>query len=273
MLLLAVLALVYGTFCLLLYLNQEKLIYFPDSTVLLTPNSVGLEFREHWIETKDGERLHAWWLPSAEADAPIVLFLHGNAGNISHRMDSLRLFHELGLSTLIIDYRGYGLSSGRPGEPGTYQDAQAAYDFLQTHYRAAAQRLIIFGRSLGGGVATWLANHNACSGVIIESSFLSIPTMGQEIYPWMPIRWLSRIHYDNAARMASLSCPVLVIHSRDDDLVPFRHGQQLHALGASPKFFLEISGSHNSGFMTSQERYRNGLGAFLKTLNLSNQIR
>ncbi len=272
MVLLAVLALVYGTFCLLLYLNQEKLIYFPGPTVLLTPSSAGLEFREHWIETKDGERLHAWWLPSAEANAPIVLFLHGNAGNISHRMDSLRLFHELGLSTLIIDYRGYGLSSGRPDEPGTYLDAQAAYDFLQTHHSVAAQRLIIFGRSLGGGVATWLANHNACTGVIIESSFLSIPTMGQEIYPWMPIRWISRVHYDNAARMASLSCPVLVIHSRDDELIPFRHGQQLHALATSPKSFLEISGSHNSGFMASQEHYRNGLGAFLNSLNLSKPI-
>jgi fermentation-respiration switch protein FrsA (DUF1100 family) len=272
MILLAVLALVYGTFCLLLYLNQEKLIYFPDQTVLLTPNSVGLEYREHWIETTDGERLHAWWLPSTRVNAPVILFFHGNAGNISHRLESLRLFHELGLSTLIIDYRGYGLSSGRPSEAGTYHDAQAAYDFLQTHHNVAAQRLIIFGRSLGGGVATWLASHNACTGAIIESSFLSIPTMGQEIYPWMPIQWLSRIHYDNADRMTNLNCPVLVIHSRDDELIPFRHGQQLHALGAGPKHFLEISGSHNSGFMASKEHYRNGLGAFFKTLNLSSQI-
>ena len=267
MILLLVLASVYGAICLVVYLNQAKLIFFPDPTVLFTPNNAGLEFQEHWIETSDGERLHAWWLPAVQEDAPSILFFHGNAGNISHRMDSLKLFHELGLSTLIIDYRGYGLSSGRPSEAGTYQDAQAAYDYLQKHLGIPAQRMIIFGRSLGGAVASWLASHNACAGTILESSFLSIPAMGQEIYPWLPIQWLSRIDYDNAARMPKLKCPVLVIHSRDDELIPFRHGQQLHELGSDPKYFLELTGSHNSGFIVSEERYREGLGTFLRALN------
>lgn len=257
----------YGGVCLGLYLYQDKLVYFPDPTVSHSPADAGLAFQEHWIDTSDSERLHAWWVPAANPGAPALLFLHGNAGNMSQRLDSLRIFHELGLSSLIVDYRGYGHSSGKPDEQGTYRDGQAAYQFMRHNLGIPAQRLLIFGRSLGGGIATWLATRNDCLGVIIESSFISVPRLGQEVYPWLPVRWLARIRYNNAARMAHLRCPVLVIHSRDDRLIPFHHGRRLHELAPPAKAFLELSGTHNNGFLVSSQRYRSGLSNFLKALD------
>ncbi len=265
--LLLLVALIYGSICLLLFLFQGKLVFFPDPVMHRTPSDAGLDFQEHQLRTSDGERIHAWWLPVDNNEAPTVLFFHGNAGNISQRIESLQIFHELGLNSLIIDYRGYGLSTGKPDEQGTYLDAQAAYDYLRRDLGIASQRLIVFGRSLGGAVASWVASHNDCAGVILESSFVSVPVLGQQVYPWLPVRWLSRIRYDNAARMAQLRCPVLIIHSRDDQLIPLWHGQRLHSLAGPPKFFLEILGSHNNGFLISGNRYREGLQAFIKTLD------
>ncbi len=257
----------YAVLSLLLYLYQGKLVYFPDPVLRGSPENVGLEYQERWITTADGERINAWWLPAERGDARTLLFLHGNAGNISQRLESLRIFNRLGLNTLIIDYRGFGLSTGKPAEEGTYLDAQAAYDFLRRELGIAPRRLIIFGRSLGGGVASWLATRNDCAGVIIESSFLSVPELGQEVYPWFPVRRLARIRYDSAARMAQLNCPVLVVHSRDDELIPYRHGQGLYTLANTPKQFLEISGSHGNGFLSSGRRYQQGLKQFLTSLN------
>lgn len=256
----------YAILSVLLYLYQGRLVYFPDPVVRGTPADAGLEYQERWITTADGERINAWWLPAARGEAPTLLFLHGNAGNISQRLDSLRIFNSLGLNSLIIDYRGFGRSSGKPSEQGTYLDAQAAYDFLLRDLGISSQRLIIFGRSLGGGIASWLASRNDCAGIIIESSFLSVPELGQEVYPWLPVRWLARIRYDSAARMPELNCPLLVVHSRDDQLIPFRHGQGLYTLANEPKYFLEISGNHGNGFLSSGKRYQNGLKLFLMSL-------
>ena len=247
-----------------LYVNQPRMIYFPNTpgrALAATPGDVGLGFESVELETDDRERLHGWFVPASDARGTL-LFLHGNAGNISHRLDSLRLFHDLGLSTLIIDYRGYGQSTGRPTEQGTYRDSLAAWQYLTAERGIPPGRIVIFGRSLGGAIAAWLAGRVAAAGVIVESAFTSVPDLASEFYPWLPVRWLARYRYDTRAYLAVVTCPVLVAHSRDDEIIPYRHGEALFSAAAKPKQFLPMRGGHNDGYAVSGEAYIQGLEAF-----------
>jgi hypothetical protein len=192
-----------------------------------------------------------------------LLFFHGNAGNISHRLDSIRIFADLGLDVFIFDYRGYGLSEGSPSEPGTYRDATAAWRWLTGERGLAPGQILLFGRSLGAAVALELATRVEPAGVILESAFTSVPDLGAAIYPWLPVRLLSRYRYDNLGRIASVRAPLLVVHSRGDEIVPFRQGQALFAAASEPKRFLELQGGHNDGFLASGVGYRRGLAEFL----------
>lgn len=248
--------------CLALFLGQHGLVYYPDRQLVATPAARGLDWQEHWITAEDGVRLHAWYVP-AGADDPVVLFLHGNAGNISHRLDTLQLLTGLGAGVLMLSYRGYGLSGGEPGEEGTYRDAAAAHAYLTDALGVAVERIVVFGRSLGGGVASWLAADRPCGGVIVESTFTSVADLGAELYPLFPVRALTRIRYDSLSRMPRLRCPVLVIHGRDDEIVPYAHGQRLFAAAGPPKAFLDIPGRHNSGRMLRDPAYREALRGVL----------
>ena len=230
-----------------------------------TPERFGLEYQEVTLTTSDGERLHGWYLPAPGA-RHTLLFFHGNAGNISHRLDSLLLFRQLGLSQLILDYRGYGRSSGRPSEAGLYRDGEAAWNYLTRELGLEPGQIVLFGRSLGGAVAVWLAAREAPAGLIVESSFTSVPDLGAELYPWLPVRWLSRLRFDSRSRIAQVRAPVLVVHSRDDEIIPFAHGQALFAAANPPKRLLELRGGHNDGFMVSRGPYLNGLRSFLDGL-------
>ena len=256
----------YGLLLVGVYLFQAKLIYFPTATVDATPAHAGLRFEEVWIPAGDQIRLHGWFVPANGAQLT-ALFLHGNGGNIAHRLDSLRIFNQLGLNTLIFDYRGYGRSSGTPSEAGTYADARAAWRHLVTTRRIDPERIIIFGRSLGGAVAVWLAEHTPARALIVESGFTSIPDLAAHHYPLLPSRWLSRYSYDSVARLANIRMPKLVVHSRDDEIVPFGQGWRLFEAAPQPKLFLQISGDHNRGFLQTGGRYVAGLHNFLKTLD------
>ncbi len=257
---------IYALLCLAIFVFQSRLVYFPMKAMAATPAAIGLAYEDVLLETGNGTAVHGWYLPGRE-DARTLLFLHGNAGNISHRLDSLRVFNELGLKVLIIDYSGFGQSGGTPGERQTYEDARLAWQYL-THTRGVApERIVIFGRSLGGGVATWLATRETPGGLILESSFTSVPALASKYYPMFPVRWLARIRYDNASRLPTVGCPVLIAHSRDDELVPIAHGRELFALAREPKSFLEMRGSHNAGFMVSGESYRSGLARFIAGLD------
>ena len=194
--------------------------------------------------------------------APVVLFLHGNAGNISHRLDTAKLLSGLGAGVLLLSYRGYGLSEGSPDEAGTYADAAAAHAHLTGELGIPASRLVVFGRSLGGGIASWLASERDCGALILESTFTSVPDMGAAIYPAFPVRVLARIHYDTRSRLARLRCPVTIIHSRADEVVPFSHGETLFREAGTDKRFVEIQGGHNAGLMLRDAQY----AAYLKTL-------
>lgn len=244
---------------------QSKLLYLrsvPGRDLSATPADAGLAFEETYIDTEDGLALHAWYVPADPARATL-LFFHGNAGNVSHRIDSIRIFHDLGLSVLIIDYRGYGLSEGRPSETGTRRDARAAWDHLVSERGVPPGRIVVFGRSLGAAVAAELARGRDPGAVILESAFTSVPDIAQEAYWFLPARWLSRFDYATADYVRDVTAPVLVIHSEDDDIIPLHHGLAVHDAAREPKRLLVLRGDHNTGYLVSASRYRKGIDEFL----------
>ncbi len=258
------LGIAYGAVLVLVFVFQSHLVFFPGTgrEAVLTPQSYGMRFEPLQIRTADGETLDAWWVPAEDARG-VVLFFHGNAGNISHRLDYLQMFHRLRYSTLIVDYRGYGRSTGTPSEAGTYRDAEAAWEHLR-HARLAQPRdVVIAGESLGGAVATWLAAEVGPRAVVLFSTFTSVTDLGAEVYWFLPVRLLSRIGYDNLENLKRIRAPVFIAHSRDDDIVPYAHGKRLFEAAGEPKAFLEMRGGHNDGFIFTQPEWVAELGAFL----------
>lgn len=255
----------YCAIVLVLVVFQSRLIFLPDAggrDLVATPGDVRLSYRDLSIKTSDGEALHAWWIPHPKPRATL-LFSHGNAGNISYRLDSLRRFHDLGLSVLIYDYRGYGQSTGRPDEAGIYLDGEAALRWLADEGRVRSENIVLFGRSMGGAVASRLAVNNEVAGLIVESSFTSVPDLAQELYWWIPARWLVHIRLPTQQFLSESNQPTLVVHSQNDEIVPFRHGWTLYQTAPQPKRFLQLRGSHNGGFLDSGDVYVAGLDSFL----------
>ncbi|MBN1674718.1 MAG: alpha/beta hydrolase [Kiritimatiellae bacterium] len=247
---------------LFMYVRQASYVYFPDKTVAMTPEDEGLAHEEITLSTDDGERLQAWFVPASRPRATL-LFCHGNAGNIGDRLDSILTFNRLGLNVFIFDYRGYGNSTGKPTEDGTYRDALAAWRYVTETRNVAADRVIIFGRSLGGAVGAWLAVERQPGALILESTFTSMPDIGAEAYPFLPVRLLCRFKYETVKRIGRVRCPVLIAHSIEDEMIAFRHGQTLYAAAPQPKQFLEMRGMHNDGPAACRAAYRKGLEAFV----------
>ena len=259
---------VYVLLSLVLYLLQGKMVFLsnlPGRALTATPGDIGLEYEDVYLATLDDERLHGWYVP-ATISRGVIVFFHGNAGNISHRLDSIGIFHQLGLDTLIIDYRGYGQSTGKTTEQGTYLDAQAAWSYLVDERGIAADQIIIFGRSLGGAVGAWLGTQHTPAAVIIESSFSSGVDMARRLYPFLPVRLITRLRYPVAEYASHLDCPVLVVHSRDDEIIPFAMGQSIYAAVKQRKSFLELRGDHNNGIFISRQDYLRGLDGFIESV-------
>jgi len=266
---LGVLAAAYGGLSLWLYFFQSHLVFYPevDRKVAATPSQISLPYEDLHLKTSDGIDLHGWYIPALQPRGT-VLFLHGNAGNISHRIDSVRMFHRLGYSTLIFDYRGYGNSSGAPTEEGTYRDAEAAWRYLTEQRHISSCHIVLFGESLGGAVGAWLAarqkpDAQKPAALVIASGFTSVPDLGQKLYPYLPVRWLARIRYDTRKNLRSVTAPVLIAHSPEDEIIPFEHGRALFAAANPPKQFLELAGGHNDGFIFMREAWVRVLEDFL----------
>ncbi|MHC4914707.1 MAG: alpha/beta hydrolase [Planctomycetota bacterium] len=255
----------YFVLAVFLYLFQSKLVFIPHRQLEGNPGGCGMPFEDLMLEAPDGLRIHAWHVPAHAESRGAVLFCHGNAGNISHRLESIRVFRNLGLDTLIFDYRGYGRSDGSPSEEGTYLDVEAAWRHLIEEKKVDPGRVVIFGRSLGGAVASHLAAARAPRALILESCFTSVPDMGAELYPWAPVRLLARIHYPTLEYVGRVGCPVLVIHSPDDEMIPYSHGRRIFRAAGEPKSFLKIRGSHNNGWFDSKSVYVDGLREFVLT--------
>jgi fermentation-respiration switch protein FrsA (DUF1100 family) len=223
---------------------------------------VGLQYEPVRLRTADGLDIAGWWIP-AERPRGVVVFAHGNAGNVSHRLEKLRVLRGLGVSVLAFDYRGYGESGGRPSERGTYRDMDAAIDFVTRERGFPLRRVVLLGESLGGAVAVEAASRRKAGGLILESTFTSVPAMARLYYPWLPVRFVVTIRYDSLSRMSGVSCPVLVLHSPDDDVVPYSMGRELFAAARGPKAFADLVGGHNGGGIAASPGARSALDAFL----------
>jgi len=255
----------YVALSLYIYFMQSSLIFYPNMpgrNLVATPENIGLSYQNVELVTEDNIKLHGWFIPNKNAKATL-LFFHGNAGNISHRLDSIEIFHRMELNVFIIDYRGYGQSKGKITEKGTYRDAEAAWNYLNHIQGTNRKQIIIFGRSLGASIATWLASKHTPAALIIESGFTSVPSMGQRLYPFLPVRWLTYFKYNTKQYVKKISCPVLVVHSKHDDIIPYDEGREIFDAAHEPKQFLEMRGGHNNGFIISGSVYVEGLRSFI----------
>ena len=248
--------------CLFLRWREPRLIYYPQRTPFVTPPGI----TDLNLTASDGVPIHGWFVPTLLAPAPTVLLFHGNAGNLSHRLQKIALLRAAGAAVCIIDYRGYGRSSGSPSEAGTYRDARAAYDYLTTTRELAPRNIVLYGESLGSAVAVELATQVPVGGVVIEEAFTSIPEVGQKMFPLLPIGWLVRNRYDTIHKMGRLQSPLLIFHSRQDELFPYEYAERLLAAAPEPKRLVELQGGHNDAFWQSQVVYRSALQQFFAGL-------
>jgi len=223
---------------------------------------LGLPYESVSLETSDGRRLSAWWVPS-ESLRGILLFCHGNAGNISDRLGFIRFFNRLGLSVFIFDYRGYGKSSGSPSERGIYRDTEAAWNYLEQIRGIDPQKIVVFGRSLGGSIAAWISQTHRPGALILEASFSSLKEAARDRLPRFFVNLFVPDQYPTIRYLTVVQCPVLIIHSRDDEIIPFYHGEALFAAARGPKELVAIRGSHNRGFLDSQPFYETAMDSFL----------
>jgi fermentation-respiration switch protein FrsA (DUF1100 family) len=241
----------------------DRLVYFPSRELDGgTPAVYGLAYQEVNLTAADGVALHAWWVP-APAARRAILFLHGNAGNISHRLDKLAVLAGLDASVLLLDYRGYGRSSGTPEEAGTYADADAAYAWLRRR-GIAPEAIVLYGESLGGPIAANLAARQPVGGLVLESAPTSILGVAQHHYPLLPVSWFLSARYDGLSRMSAVRAPVLILHSRRDEIVPFAMAEALYAAAAEPKRLVRLDGGHNDAFVVSADPYQAALRDFLR---------
>jgi len=248
-----------------LYLKQPGMVFYPLKEMEATPKDWGLSYEAVNLKLNNNTKLSGWYVPHPQAEKTI-LFFHGNGGNISHRGDSIYIFHKLKFNVLIIDYAGYGESEGTASEESSYQSASVAWQYLTNDKKIKADNIIIFGRSLGGAVAVDLASKVKAGGLILESTFSSARDMADIVFStWSKFIYL-RYDFDSLSKIKKVSAPVLLIHSPEDEVIPFQLGQHLFENITSKKTFLEIRGRHNEGFMQSISSYIPAIKAFSLSL-------
>lgn len=254
-------------FALSVYFLQHGMVFYPSKNIAVTPDQLGLEFEEVFIEVSGGDRIQGWYFPATISDSSnesrTVLFCHGNAGNISHRLSTVELILKTGGAVFLFGYRGYGQSTGKPDEENVYADAKVAYEWLLANKVQSPDKIVLFGRSLGGAVAIDLAARVDCAGLIVESSFSSAAAMGKRMFPWLPMRLLLRYQFDSVSKIGRVGCPVMVAHSPTDEIIPYEFGLTLFEAAKEPKLFVELSGGHNDMSYFGQESYNRALEQFI----------
>jgi fermentation-respiration switch protein FrsA (DUF1100 family) len=245
---------------------EHAQVYQPFATLEASGDALGRTFEDVHFTASDGIKLNGWFFPantnSRRADLA-VLVCHGNGGNISHRLGFCEAMLETGVNVFVFDYRGYGRSSGKPSEEGTYRDAVAAYHWLR---QKGFTNIVAYGESLGGGVVSELALREPLAGIVLQSTFTSVPDIGADLFPWLPVRWISTIKYDTHSKLPRLKLPVLVMHSRTDSIIPFAHGERNFAAANEPKMFWELKGDHNDFMEIDRARFLAGMEKFLSSL-------
>lgn len=255
------------SFIFLVKIMEDQFIYYPEPYPVgnWQPESVSLKVEDCFIQTDDNLKIHGWYVAGENGSNKTILWFHGNAGNISHRIDNMKRLAELGFNVLIIDYRGYGRSEGKPSEKGLYQDAVAAYRFLAEKRNVSYKNLILFGRSLGGAIAVDLAVHKQCAGVILESSFTSVKAMAKQLFPFLPVTGILKTKFDSIHKIEKISCPILLIHGTNDELVPYHHGLELFEKAREPKYFYKVEAAgHNDLIYIGGERYFQRIKKFIE---------
>ena len=246
----------------ILEFSEKGIVFFPDSDLAGTPADFGLEYEDVLFEAADGVKLHGWWVP--KAGAPVLVWFHGNAGNISHRLENIKLLHDLvGVQVFIFDYREYGRSQGRISREGTFLDAAAAYRYVAETRGIPGGDIVLFGRSLGTALATDLATQHPCRGLILESAFTNSSDMAKMLAPFL-FDWRPKVPYDNLGKIAKVKAPVLIIHGSEDEIIPVDMGRRLFAAANSPKDLYIIPGAHhNDTYGVGGEAYFQRLKAFI----------
>ncbi len=215
----------------------------------------------------DGVGLHGWYFSSKGSNATLLWF-HGNAGNITHRLDNIEMLKPLNLDVFIFDYRGYGKSEGEPNEEGIYLDSQAAYDWLVKVKKIMPEKIILFGRSLGGICAIEVASKNPAAGIILESVFPSAGKMARKMFPVLPLSWAIKSRFDAIGKVPNLKLPKLFLHGTQDEIVPYKLGRELFSAAAEPKIFYDIEGAgHNDTFLVGGTDYFNAIAQFIENIN------
>lgn len=257
---------IFSVFLVFLFIRylEEKSLYFPLRTIEATPKDIGLDYEDISFMSKDGIRLTGWFIPSKSPRATLI-FCHGNGGNISHRLEKIKIFNDLNINVLIFDYRGYGMSGGSPSENGLYLDVEAVYDFLINDKKVLPQRIIVYGESLGGAVAIDLASKHELGGIIIEEGFTSVGDMAKGILPFLPT-FIYKSKFDSLQKIKGIKSPKLILHSVDDEIVPFEMGEKLFQVASEPKEFVKLRGGHNDTFLISKEIFISKTELFINRL-------
>ncbi|TVR09453.1 MAG: alpha/beta fold hydrolase [Planctomycetota bacterium] len=254
---------------LLVWIMQERLLFPADrSSPTMFPSDIGIPFERFTVETDDGEQLDVWWMPQEPyQQAPTVLFAHGNAGNMQHRMETYRSLRFAGANVLTFDYRGYGDSSGRPSADGLRKDGEAIWAFARDHLHIPAETIILHGRSLGGAVAIHIAAkaEHPPAGLIVESAFADLHQAARDSFPFLPITWVARHQFPNSERIATVNAPILIMHSQEDEMIGYHHAEQLHAATTTKDARLvPLRGSHNHGWTDANGDWTNLIESFIK---------
>ncbi len=245
---------------------ESRSIFLPTRLLSMTPKNIGLDFDDVYFKTADGFTLNGWYVP-ASSTAGTLLCFHGNAGNLGHRLEKIKLFHSLGINIFMIDYRGYGNSQGTPSEQGMYEDALAAHQYLTEERKILPERIVVYGDSLGGAAAVDLANRKPVAGLIVDSSFTNAADMSQVVFPFLP-SFLLKSKLDSVSKVKTITIPKLFIHSINDEIVPMKLGLKLYESAAEPKTFIEIAGGHNTNHLDSMHLWTRTIKKFLTSLNV-----
>lgn len=234
---------------------EWKNLYHPESQIEMTPADLGLEFEDVTFVAEDAVQLHGWWIPTENARGTI-LYCHGNAGNIGDRTEVAADLRKLGVNVFLFDYRGYGRSKGLASENGTYRDARAAYEVVRSrHDDVENPPIIVHGASLGGAIAVQLALDRNPRALVLEGTFTSVTEMGQLLFPRLPIRWLNQHRYNSLSKIAKVTCPIVIAHSKNDQLIPFEMGQRLYRAATAPKRFVELENGHGESGWSYSPRF------------------
>ena len=263
--LIGTLVILYSVITLGLFLFQKNLIFLPSSAILQTPETSGIPFEDVFIPSTDGNKIHGWWAQHENTTENVtILIAHGNAGNISGRVFLMDIFYSAGYNVFLFDYQGYGLSEGRPGEQEVFEDGLAAWDFLVHEKGLSENRIIPLGRSMGGAVALKIAEQRNPAGLILLSTFTSVPDVAARVYPIFPVRRLARIQMDNKTRIADFTNPAFLAHSPNDELIPYEMMHCLADIAGGETTLYDLSGGHNDTLSLTNPSFISAVNAFIE---------